>query len=38
MFTAIESSIVAHCFESIGYSAAKLTDMAVWAEQQAFRR
>ena len=37
MFTAIESSIVAHCFESIGYSAAKLTDMAVWAEQQAFR-
>ena len=37
LFTA-SNSIVAECFERIGVTAAKLTELAVIAEQQSARR
>jgi hypothetical protein len=33
--TAESPNVVAHCFESIGYTAAKLTELAMLAEQEA---
>jgi ATP-dependent Clp protease ATP-binding subunit ClpA len=35
LLTAESPNVVAHCFESIGVTAAKLTELAVLAEQQA---